>query len=110
MSTPVAMAAGIGSAGRHGVLIKGGIHLENLGTVRVVALDKIGGGSENRRNQNNTREQVEQLVISGGTSSSAIRRTSKVQCGLPGTAREPQRTGPVNPGIGSEGCEYDNGP
>jgi Cd2+/Zn2+-exporting ATPase len=42
MSTPVAMAAGIGSAGRHGVLIKGGIHLENLGTVRVVALDKTG--------------------------------------------------------------------
>ncbi len=42
MSTPVAMAAGIGSAGRHGVLIKGGVHLENLGTVRVVALDKTG--------------------------------------------------------------------
>jgi len=42
MSTPVAMAAGIGSAGRHGVLIKGGIHLENLGTVGVVALDKTG--------------------------------------------------------------------
>ena len=42
MSTPVAMAAGIGSAGRHGVLIKGGIHLENLGTVRVVAVDKTG--------------------------------------------------------------------
>jgi len=42
MSTPVAMAAGIGSAGRRGVLIKGGIHLENLGSVRVVALDKTG--------------------------------------------------------------------
>ena len=42
MSTPVAMAAGIGAAGRRGVLIKGGIHLENLGTVRVVALDKTG--------------------------------------------------------------------
>ena len=42
MSTPVAMAAGIGSAGRNGVLIKGGIHLENLGTVRVVALDNTG--------------------------------------------------------------------
>ncbi|HEY8341484.1 MAG TPA: cation-translocating P-type ATPase, partial [Calditerricola sp.] len=42
MSTPVAMAAAIGTAGRNGVLIKGGIHLENLGTVRVVALDKTG--------------------------------------------------------------------
>ena len=42
MSTPVAMAAGIGTGGRRGVLIKGGIHLENLGLVRVVALDKTG--------------------------------------------------------------------
>jgi Cd2+/Zn2+-exporting ATPase len=42
MSTPVAMAAGIGIGGRRGVLIKGGIHLEDLGLVRVVALDKTG--------------------------------------------------------------------
>ena len=42
MSTPVAMAAGIGAAGRQGVLIKGGIHLENLATIRVVAVDKTG--------------------------------------------------------------------
>ncbi|MBI3745221.1 MAG: heavy metal translocating P-type ATPase [Chloroflexi bacterium] len=42
MSTPVAMAAGIGSGGRRGVLIKGGMDLENLGLVRVIALDKTG--------------------------------------------------------------------
>lgn len=42
MSTPVAAAAGIGIAGRHGVLIKGGVHLENLGRVRVMAFDKTG--------------------------------------------------------------------
>jgi heavy metal translocating P-type ATPase len=42
MSTPVAIAAGIGRSGRNGVLIKGGVHLENLGKVRCVAFDKTG--------------------------------------------------------------------
>ena len=37
---PIAMAAGIGAAGRRGILIKGGAHLEHLGTIRVVAFDK----------------------------------------------------------------------
>lgn len=42
MSTPAAMAAAIGRAGRSGVLIKGGRALDALGRVRVVALDKTG--------------------------------------------------------------------
>ncbi len=42
MSTPVAVAAAVGSAGKQGVLIKGGVHLENLGRVEVVAMDKTG--------------------------------------------------------------------
>lgn len=42
MSTPIAMAAGIGSAGRRGILIKGGAHLEHLGMIKVVAFDKTG--------------------------------------------------------------------
>lgn len=42
MSTPVAVAAGIGKAGKSGVLIKGGMHLENLGKIKVIAFDKTG--------------------------------------------------------------------
>ena len=42
MSMPMATAAGIGSAGRHGILIKGGAHLEHLGRVHTIAFDKTG--------------------------------------------------------------------
>lgn len=42
MSTPVAVAAAISKAGLNGILIKGGMHLDNLGKIKVVALDKTG--------------------------------------------------------------------
>ncbi len=42
MSTPVAVATGIGTAGKNGVLIKGGMHLENVGKIQAVAFDKTG--------------------------------------------------------------------
>ena len=42
MSTPIAVAAGIGIAGKHGVLIKGGMYLEDLGKIKAVAFDKTG--------------------------------------------------------------------
>jgi len=42
ISLPIAMAAGISGAARRGILIKGGAHLEHLGTIRTVAMDKTG--------------------------------------------------------------------
>jgi Cd2+/Zn2+-exporting ATPase len=42
LGTPSAVLAGIAQAARRGVLIKGGAHLENLGTLRAVAFDKTG--------------------------------------------------------------------
>ncbi len=42
IGTPAAVLAGIAQAARNGVLIKGGVHLENLGRLRVMAFDKTG--------------------------------------------------------------------
>jgi Cd2+/Zn2+-exporting ATPase len=42
LGTPSAVLAGIAQAARHGVLVKGGAHLENLGTLRAMAFDKTG--------------------------------------------------------------------
>jgi Cd2+/Zn2+-exporting ATPase len=42
IGTPAAVLSGIARAARIGVLVKGGVHLENLGRIRVVAFDKTG--------------------------------------------------------------------
>ncbi len=42
LGTPAAVLTGIAKAARHGVLIKGGVHLENLALIRALAVDKTG--------------------------------------------------------------------
>jgi Cd2+/Zn2+-exporting ATPase len=48
LGTPAAVLAGIAQAARNGVLIKGGVHLENLGSLKVMAFDKTGTLTEGR--------------------------------------------------------------
>ncbi|MBW0102647.1 cation-translocating P-type ATPase [Pseudonocardia sp. KRD291] len=42
ISVPLSVVAAIGASSRHGALVKGGAALEELGRVRVVAVDKTG--------------------------------------------------------------------
>jgi len=60
ISTPSAMLAGIAQAARSGVLIKGGMHLEALGTICAIAFDKTGTITQGR-------PEVQQVIGVGGT-------------------------------------------
>jgi len=42
ISTPVTVVSGLAAAAKHGILVKGGLHLENGRKLKAIALDKTG--------------------------------------------------------------------
>lgn len=48
ISTPVTIVSGLTAAARRGILVKGGVHLENGRKLRVLALDKTGTITEGK--------------------------------------------------------------
>ena len=48
LGAPSAILSGVAQSARNGVLIKGGVHLENLGRLRAIAFDKTGTITEGK--------------------------------------------------------------
>ncbi|TAM85741.1 MAG: cation-translocating P-type ATPase [Candidimonas sp.] len=63
--TPLAILGGIGRSARLGAIIKGGVHLETLGRVGVVVLDKTGTLTYGR-------PEVQQLMPGAGTTAGEL--------------------------------------
>lgn len=55
ISTPVTIVSGLAAAAKRGILIKGGVYLEQGKTIQVIALDKTGTITEGRPKVTNVR-------------------------------------------------------
>jgi Cd2+/Zn2+-exporting ATPase len=73
LGTPASVLAGIAQAARNGVLIKGGVHLENLGNLNVMAFDKTGTLTEGKFQVTNV------VPLNGAGTDELLRITASVE-------------------------------
>ena len=114
ISTPVAMVSAITSAGRNGVLVKGGAYIEKVSQSKVFAFDKTGTLTRGE-------PEVTDVVTNGLQESEVLRRAasleSKVDHPISRAIQEEARIKGINPseikgfkayaGKGVEGCVED---
>lgn len=74
ISTPTAIAAGLASGARRGLLVKGGAALETLGKVKTVAFDKTGTLTVGH-------PQVTDIVVIEGTETGMLAKAAAVERG-----------------------------
>ena len=74
ISTPAAIASGLASGARHGLLIKGGAALETLGKVKTVAFDKTGTLTRGK-------PQVTDVVVLDGAADDMVAKAAAVERG-----------------------------
>lgn len=73
LGTPAAILAGIAQAARNGVLIKGGVHLENMGRLEAIAFDKTGTLTEGKFGVTDV------IAFSGATRQDVLRISGAVE-------------------------------
>ena len=73
IGTPASILSGIAQAARNGVLIKGGVHLENLGALKVMAFDKTGTLTEGKF------KVMDIITMNGAKESELLRITGAVE-------------------------------
>ena len=73
ISTPVSIVAALAGAARKGVLIKGGVHLENTSKVRCVAFDKTGTLTRGRP------DVVDVVALNGADADAVVRLAASVE-------------------------------